>query len=666
MQYRPEIDGLRAVAVVPVILFHAGFELFSGGYVGVDVFFVISGYLITTIIAGELAEGRFSLRRFYERRARRILPALFFVMLCCLPFAWMWMLPAQFKDFSHALIAVSFFASNILFWRQSDYFAPAAEENPLLHTWSLAVEEQFYIGFPLLMLVLWRSGQGPVFWTVAGLSLLSLILAEWGWRTAPDANFYLLPTRAWELGAGALCALWLHERTPQARPLLAGLGLGLIVMSVLVYDAATPFPSLYALAPVGGTVLIILYGGAGTLTARLLSGRLMVGIGLISYSAYLWHQPLFAFARLRSPTHPSAELMALLAVAALGLAWLSWRHVELPFRCRPRPALPAQRTVFAASGIATALVIAMGVSGHVSNGREALWRSANPDRAHMLDLLSEASRSYEPLNDIEIAHSGSLLDNIDCRFHVTAFTEAVAERLFACHTNHGAGDAVFGDSHARDLYNGIHMRSESDFVFGVSNGGCNLHSPRESCGHADFLHFVADNSEIFARIFHTQAGYNLLKAESGMLGKNMIDKISEESSIRPHAYETIGARVERVRDALETAAPHPGLVWIGPRIEPHIGSRYLLDKGCAHPYRLRPGLAEVFTMLDGEIARRMQDSPVTYLSQIEATGLTLPEDFTDCGTLYWRDGDHWSYAGAARFTGRLFSAPPIPEHARLQ
>ena len=143
MQYRPEIDGLRAVAVLPVILFHAGFELFSGGYVGVDVFFVISGYLITTILINDLERGRFSLRRFYERRARRILPALFFVMLCCLPFAWMWMLPAQFKDFSHALIAVGLFGSNILFWRKSGYFAPAAEENPLRHTWSLAVEEQF-------------------------------------------------------------------------------------------------------------------------------------------------------------------------------------------------------------------------------------------------------------------------------------------------------------------------------------------------------------------------------------------------------------------------------------------------------------------------------------------------------------------------------------------
>lgn len=152
MKYRPEIDGLRTVAVMPVIFFHAGLDLFSGGFVGVDVFFVISGYLITSILIDDLQKGTFSIARFYERRARRILPALFFVMLCCAPFAWAWMLPSQMEDFGRSVIAVVFFASNILFWQNIDYFAPAAEDNPLLHTWSLAVEEQFYIFFPLLLL----------------------------------------------------------------------------------------------------------------------------------------------------------------------------------------------------------------------------------------------------------------------------------------------------------------------------------------------------------------------------------------------------------------------------------------------------------------------------------------------------------------------------------
>lgn len=345
MKYRPEIDGLRAVAVLPVILFHAGFPAFSGGFVGVDVFFVISGYLITTILLADLEEGRFSIARFYERRARRILPALFLVMLACLPFAWMWMLPAQFEEFGLSLIAVVLFVSNVLFWSRTGYFAPAAEEAPLLHTWSLAVEEQFYIVFPLFLLLLWRMGRargrerGFVIAGIAALTLVSLGLAEHGWRRYPEANFYLIQGRAWELGVGALCAFVLHVRTREGRPLrpngwLALPGLGLILLSIFLFDSTVPFPSLYALAPVGGAALIILFAGGSNLAGRVLSVRALVGIGLISYSAYLWHQPLFAFARIRSLVQPGPELMLALAFASLALAYLSWRFVEQPFRRR--------------------------------------------------------------------------------------------------------------------------------------------------------------------------------------------------------------------------------------------------------------------------------------------------------------------------------------------
>ena len=197
MKYRADIDGLRALAVVPVVLFHAGFEAFAGGFVGVDVFFVVSGYLITSILIEDIENNRFSLVNFYDRRARRLLPMLFFVMLACIPFAWFWMLPIQMRDFSESLIAVSLFVSNIYFWQESGYFAIAAEETPLLHTWSLAVEEQYYLFFPVFLFALWRFGKNRVFWAIVGLSILSLVLSEWGWRNNPHANFYLALTRAW-------------------------------------------------------------------------------------------------------------------------------------------------------------------------------------------------------------------------------------------------------------------------------------------------------------------------------------------------------------------------------------------------------------------------------------------------------------------------------------
>jgi len=193
MIYRREVDGLRAVAVVPVMLFHAGVQQFSGGYVGVDIFFVISGYLITSILIAELEAGHFSVARFYERRARRILPALLLVMACCIPAAWLLMLPNEFLDFGQSLVAVTLFVSNILFWKEDGYFAEAAELKPLLHTWSLAVEEQYYVLFPLFLMLVWRFGRQRVFWMIVALAAASLVASEWGWRHKPSANFYLVP-----------------------------------------------------------------------------------------------------------------------------------------------------------------------------------------------------------------------------------------------------------------------------------------------------------------------------------------------------------------------------------------------------------------------------------------------------------------------------------------
>ncbi len=374
MKYRPEIDGLRTVAVVPVILFHAGFGLFSGGFVGVDVFFVISGYLITTILIDDLERGQFSILKFYDRRARRILPALFLVMLCSIPFAWFWMLPDQLSDFANSLVAVSLFVSNILFWQESGYFAPAAELKPLLHTWSLAVEEQYYLLFPVFLFLVWRFGRDRVFWMIAAMAAVSLLLCEIGWRRAPSANFYLAPTRAWEIFAGSIAALVIQKRGVRSNDLFAIVGLAGIVASIFLYDAETPFPSLFALVPVLGAVLIVLFGGPGTLVARVLSVRVMVGIGLISYSAYLWHQPLLAFARLRTIHEPPLLLMGSLGLLSLALAYLSWRFVERPFRAGPHTVITRRPVVFASSlvGMAAFVLIGFGARDGMSE-RFTFW-----------------------------------------------------------------------------------------------------------------------------------------------------------------------------------------------------------------------------------------------------------------------------------------------------
>ena len=433
MKYRAEIDGLRALAVVPVILFHAGFELFSGGFVGVDVFFVISGYLITTILIEDIESQRFSLVNFYERRARRILPALFFVILVCIPFAWMWMLPYQMKDFSQSLVAVSLFASNILFWQESGYFAAAAEEKPLLHTWSLAVEEQYYVLFPIFLILAWRFGKNRVFWMIVVMASISLLLSEWGWRNKASVNFYLAPFRAWELFAGSIAAFIVQKQGVQKNNTLALLGLAAIVFSLFFYDETTPFPSVYALVPVLGVVLLVLYANKDTFAAKLLSYKGLVGIGLISYSAYLWHQPLFAFARIRSLEHPSLILMSALSAISILLAYFSWRYIEKPFRSRTSF---SRNMIFLFSLIAISAASLIGVIGDKTNGFDARFLETELAFLHQ---INEENSGY-----------------VEKRFTKLRSSKWEKEKVKVF---------LVGDSYAQDLTNAVY---ESDMIENIS------------------------------------------------------------------------------------------------------------------------------------------------------------------------------------------------------
>jgi len=369
LKYRAEIDGLRALAVLPVILFHAGFEAFSGGFVGVDVFFVISGYLIATIIISEMAEGEFSLVNFYERRARRILPAMFFVIIVCIPFAWFWLTPSYLKDFGQSLMAVSTFSSNILFWRESGYFDTAAELKPLLHTWSLAVEEQYYVLFPIFLILTWRLGVKWILILLMIVFLMSLSLAQWGAYNNPFAAFFLLPTRGWELLIGVFIAFYLkyftHLKSQPVNQFLSLLGFCMITYSIIAFDKTTPFPGLYALIPVVGTGLLILCAVPKTFIHSLLSIKLIVGIGLISYSAYLWHQPLLAFARHRLSGDVSDLLLMVLCMTSLVMAWLSWRFVEKPFRDK---SILKRKFIFVFSSLGISFLLLAGFWLNVTDG----------------------------------------------------------------------------------------------------------------------------------------------------------------------------------------------------------------------------------------------------------------------------------------------------------
>ncbi|WP_102110106.1 acyltransferase family protein [Oceaniglobus roseus] len=467
MEYRPEIDGLRAVAVLPVILFHAGFSAFGGGFVGVDVFFVISGYLITSIIFEGRARGTFSMGRFYERRARRILPALFLVMLCCLPFAWAWMIPDRFEDFAKSFGSVPLFLSNFYFLSQTGYFMPDAETQPLLHTWSLAVEEQYYLLFPLLVALCARMGRGGVIAVFAVVAGLSLGLAEWGLAHHPERTFFFTGARLWELMAGSILAVALRSRPRPGNGMLAAFGLAAILAAVFLYQPDTPFPGVAALLPVLGTVLILACAAPGGLVTRLLSWRPMVAVGLVSYSAYLWHQPVFAFARIRSVGEPSSLAMLGLAALSLGLAALSWRFVEQPFRRAPVPLLRRRRVLFGAAGGVGVLFVAIGLLAD-----NTAWFNAS---------RTERQRAF--LGWLGFAETQAFRDGYrfpDCFFGAEGHGfEAYRPETCLALDPERPNVLVLGDSHAAHLYTGLRRGFPGVNVLQATASACPPLSPRD-------------------------------------------------------------------------------------------------------------------------------------------------------------------------------------------
>ena len=340
--YRPEIDGLRAIAVLAVIFYHAeiilfGRNYFQGGYLGVDIFFVISGYLITTFILKELKHtGKFSFLNFYERRVRRILPALFTVMLVSLPIGWLYLLPISFVDFTKSILSSIFFGSNYYFYYTGQiYNAESSLLKPFLHTWSLSIEEQFYIIFPLLLILFLKFFKKYIYYVFAIGIFTSLLLADWGSKNYPSLTFYSLPARGWELLLGAfLSQLEISYGRKDYKifnQIFSILGLVLIILSIIFFDDKIFHPSFYSLPPIIGTMLIIWFAGFNDVITKILSTKLFVGIGLISYSLYLWHYPIFAFSRVKHPSisdYDKFEMFILIFILSI----LSFYLIEKPFR----------------------------------------------------------------------------------------------------------------------------------------------------------------------------------------------------------------------------------------------------------------------------------------------------------------------------------------------
>jgi len=447
-RYRPEIDGLRAIAVVAVVLFHAGLGV-PGGFVGVDVFFVISGFLITSIILRDLEAGKFSLIEFWERRARRIAPAATVLVLAVLLAGWFLLMPSDYVALGKSAGMHAAFAANFYFWRNTNYFAGAAEEQPLLHTWSLAVEEQFYLFVPLLLLFLFRYARfrrrGVLLCLCLAGFILSLGLSAVLLPRSPAATFYLLPTRAWELLAGSTVALLPASALSRGwRELLGTLGLSAVLLPCFLYSKDMAFPGLAALAPCVGTALFIWATGKGTadgaqvpssaspelpISARLLSTRPLVLIGLISYSLYLWHWPLFAFSSYWALEPLSLVYRLSLVSVSLVLAFISWRFIETPFRFRRLGTSRSRMFAWAGIGLATSGVAAV-----------TLWATAGLPNRFSETVNRYDSAKAESLQENHFINAATLQNAFDQKFPCLGAASPAPVTLM-----------VWGDSHARSI-----------------------------------------------------------------------------------------------------------------------------------------------------------------------------------------------------------------------
>lgn len=359
-RYRPDIDGLRALAILPILLLHCGITQLRGGFIGVDIFFVISGYLITGIIHRDMTLGTFSIGRFYRRRIVRILPALGVMAALVLAIGCFLLLPTSLSDLGRSLAATSVFGSNIYFYATGDYFAQASDMKPLIHTWSLAVEEQFYLFYPLLLLSLRNLDRSALAKVLAGIAVISFAIGAWLAVDAATAGYFLLPSRIWELLLGGLVALGWYPRIPEGsfRSSLCLLAIAGIIVCAVLTGSGWPFPVPFALPPVAGAAFLLAYA-PGTHAAKLLSSPILRGVGLISYSLYLWHRPIIAFYLVDRPVTLSWSDTAILLMLTFAAATLSYYLVEKPALkkwrggCGPAPYLLAVIGIaaFAAAGL---------------------------------------------------------------------------------------------------------------------------------------------------------------------------------------------------------------------------------------------------------------------------------------------------------------------------
>lgn len=641
--YRPDIDGLRAIAVLSVLIFHAGIKSVSGGYVGVDIFFVISGYLITSIIVREIENGNFSIVKFYERRFRRILPALTIVVISSLIVGSILFDASMFVDLGKSAVATTLFSSNILFYMESGYFDGPAHLKPLLHTWSLAVEEQYYIFFPIFLIIIARLDSKKYAKWLLPLCLLSFITCVVGMKFDSSGTFYLIPTRAWELLIGGALAI---NVLPQVKNqivtnLFSGVGLLLIGFSIFSFSPSTNFPGIAAATPTLGAAMIIYSGiGGETFVGRILSFRPIVFIGLISYSLYLWHWPVLVYTKYYAIKELGNVEISVMIGMIFTLSILSWHYIEKPFR--KKKSQYSRKSIFITSSTVSVIILSVGFLIIFENGFPS--RCTN-DLEHIIIADKTAWKHWESCGNAK-----SRINN--------------NQELCNLGKDGIQPDFIFwGDSHAQALAPAIDLSAKRIGLTGklATQSACpplmSIERPnRLSCNefNKDVLQYISDNADIKTVILAARWALSTsgtrYKKESGTPVKLIDIQSTSTADVSNTVLFEIG--LKRTIDKLQELGKSVLLVKPVPEIGYDVPSAYFIATQTGRDvnslisptfkeYQLRTeSVASIFSTLKNEKFVKIID-PSQYLCD-EKKYCNVVAD----GILLYRDDDHLSNFGA--------------------
>ena len=650
LKYRSDIDGLRGIAVLLVVLFHCGIEQFSGGYIGVDIFFVISGYLITGIVLGEIDNDRFSISKFYLRRIKRLLPAYFAMLLVVSSFAFVLFTPEDLSNYALSAISSTLYFSNVYFWRTTDYFSLSAEFQPLLHTWSLSIEEQFYVLTPIFALMVTRLRRSSLVVLLSFALFSSLVTCYLVFSRSELASFYLLHTRAWELLFGAVIAVLPRVKFGHGIIVesIRGLALLAILIPAVTLQKGGISPSVYAFFPCLGTSVIIYLGFSNkSLVSGLLGSAILVGLGLISYSLYLWHWPVLALWRyvLGTVELDAISILACISVSVF-VSWLSWKWVENPFR-RGKIGSANPKTLFIAATAASLVAILPLSASWLNDGFPERFSAET-------SVFVQASALGNPRRD-------------EC------FGRSIAESLCTFGASTKAPTVlIWGDSHADAAFPGFGVAAKKSGVAGVFAGstGCPPlpHvQARRGCEeyNDEVLKYIASNPSIESVVLIARWPLRnepeSLKGEVNLPGllRSSHYQVSADTAVRGNGLNKgyIEASLDDLIGDLSIKNIDVHVIYGLPEYKFDVPRRLFMEKrlGFQVPSPLiKSDVDLIFEEIEGVMGDLADRHPSIRLYNLSSMICAYECEIERDGFSLYRDGNHLSEFGSVSLLGPVF------------